>query len=619
MQGNESVYMKILRSVACLLNKVYQPIKENGRFFFFMYLIGVIVTYEELPKDNPDACVYGNLWLELFLDLYVVCLLLTFIPMRVRRWIRAFLYVIAYATTIADVFCWEKFQSTLNPSMLLLVGETDGREASEFFSSYFSADLLFSGVGLVLLIMLIHILCAFWGKVRMQLPDKLQKSYAVLCKGFNRLQPVLGVLCLGLLVWSACTSAHNKKEMVQMFSMDTIGSVEHELTTSDCAQFYLPVYRLAFSIFANELASQQIDRLIEAKDKVKVDSCTFKSPNIVLIIGESYGKHHSQQYGYFMPTTPRQIKLQKSGLLVPFNDVVSPWNLTSFVFKNVFSLHVVGEKGEWCDYPLFPELFRKAGYHVTFITNQFLPKAKEAVYDFSGGFFLNHPELSQAMFDTRNDQLYQYDSGLLDDFDKKEKQQSTNHNLIIFHLIGQHVAYKQRYPSDRRLFHADDYTNKRSDLSVSERSVLAHYDNAILYNDSIVNQIVKRFKNQDAIVIYMPDHGEECYEGNRGFICRKHSAAIDYDLARYEFEIPFWVYCSKKYIANHPEVFREIKAAKNRRLMTDALPHMLLYLAGIHTKDYHAEYNILSSKYDEKRPRLLKNTTDYDKLVEAKK
>lgn len=613
------MYMKILRSVACLLNKVYQPIKENARFFFFMYLIGMIVTYEELPRDNPDACVYGNLWLELFLDLYVVCLLLTFIPMRIRRCIRAFLYVIAYATTIADVFCWEKFQSTLNPSMLLLVGETDGREASEFFSSYFSADLLFSGVGLVLLIMLIHILCAFWGKVRIQLPDKLQKSYAVLCKGFNRLQPVLGALSLALLVWSACTSAHNKKEMVQMFSMDTIGSVEHELTTSDCAQFYLPVYRLAFSIFANELASQQIDRLIEAKDKVKVDSCTFKSPNIVLIIGESYGKHHSQQYGYFMPTTPRQIKLQKSGLLVPFSDVVSPWNLTSFVFKNVFSLHVVGEKGEWCDYPLFPELFRKAGYHVTFITNQFLPKAKEAVYDFSGGFFLNHPELSQAMFDTRNDQLYQYDSGLLDDFDKKEKQQSTDHNLIIFHLIGQHVAYKQRYPSDRRHFHVDDYTNKRSDLNVSERSVLAHYDNAILYNDSIVNQIVKRFKNQDAIVIYMPDHGEECYEGNRGFICRKHSAAIDYDLARYEFEIPFWVYCSKKYIANHPEVFREIKAAKNRRFMTDALPHMLLYLAGIHTKDYHAEYNILSSKYDEKRPRLLKNTTDYDKLVEAKK
>ena len=72
-------------------------------------------------------------------------------------------------------------------------------------------------------------------------------------------------------------------------------------------------------------------------------------------------------------------------------------------------MHVVGQKGEWCDYPLFPQLFRKAGYHVSFITNQFLPQAKEAVYDFSGGFFLNNKELSKSMFDTRNTRLHTYD------------------------------------------------------------------------------------------------------------------------------------------------------------------------------------------------------------------
>ena len=92
-----------------------------------------------------------------------------------------------------------------------------------------------------------------------------------------------------------------------------------------------------------------------------------------------------------MKTTPRQAALENSRKLTNFIDVVTCWNLTSFVFKNVFSTHVVGEKGDWCDYPLFPELFRKAGYQVTFITNEFLPQAKEAVYDFSGGFFLNNP------------------------------------------------------------------------------------------------------------------------------------------------------------------------------------------------------------------------------------
>lgn len=613
MQANIYVYMKFIKYAVSLLNKAYQPIKDNASFFFFMYLIGILVSYAELPTNNPDAAVYSNLWLELFLDLYVICIILTLFPLKIRRWIRAFLYIIAYCTSLTDLFCWVKFQSTLNPSMLLLVGETDEREASEFFSSYFTSDLIFSSVGLLLLVMLIHILTTFLKKVK--LSPAISYKVTVAKQIINHSYHILGGVCLVFLGWAIESSAHNKKEMVQMFSLDTIGSVEHELTTSDCAQFYLPVYRLAFSIFSNELASQQVDRLIEAKDKMSVDSCSFKSPNIVLIIGESYGKLHSQQYGYFMPTTPRQIKREKSGLLVPFSDVVAPWNLTSFVFKNVFSLHVVGEKGEWCDYPLFPSLFRKAGYHVTFITNQFLPKAKQAVYDFSGGFFLNHPELSEAMFDSRNQQLYRFDRGLLDDYDKNQQQHNTDHNLIIFHLLGQHVKYNQRFPSDRRHFKAEDYEKKRADLNGKQRNVLADYDNAVLYNDSIVDAIISRFEDKEAIIIYMPDHGEECYEGNRGFICRNHSAAIDYDLAHYEFEIPFWIFCSYKYAAKHPDIYKEILGAKNRRFMTDALPHMLLYLAGIHTKDYHAEYNILSPQYNEMRPRILKNTTDYDKLT----
>ena len=613
MQANIYVYMKFIKYAVSLLNKAYQPIKDNASFFFFMYLIGILVSYAELPANNPDATVYSNLWLELFLDLYVICIILTLFPLKIRRWIRAFLYIIAYCTSLTDLFCWVKFQSTLNPSMLLLVGETDEREASEFFSSYFTSDLIFSSVGLLLLVMLIHILTTFLKKVK--LSPAISYKVTVAKQIINHSHYILGGVCLVFLGWAFESSAHNKKEMVQMFSLDTIGSVEHELTTSDCAQFYLPVYRLAFSIFSNELASQQVDRLIEAKDKMSVDSCSFKSPNIVLIIGESYGKLHSQQYGYFMPTTPRQIKREKSGLLVPFSDVVAPWNLTSFVFKNVFSLHVVGEKGEWCDYPLFPSLFRKAGYHVTFITNQFLPKAKQAVYDFSGGFFLNHPELSEAMFDSRNQQLYRFDRGLLDDYDKNQQQHNTDHNLIIFHLLGQHVKYNQRFPSDRHHFKAEDYEKKRADLDGKQRNVLADYDNAILYNDSIVDAIISRFEDKEAIIIYMPDHGEECYEGNRGFICRNHSAAIDYDLAHYEFEIPFWIFCSYKYAAKHPDIYKEIIGAKNRRFMTDALPHMLLYLAGIHTKDYHAEYNILSPQYNEMRPRILKNTTDYDKLT----
>ena len=55
-------------------------------------------------------------------------------------------------------------------------------------------------------------------------------------------------------------------------------------------------------------------------------------------------------------------------------------------------------------------------------------------------------------------------------------------------------------------------------------------------------------------------------------------------------------------------------ASRNKRYMTDALPHMLLYLAGIRCPEYKDRLNLLSPAYDETRPRILKNSADYDKL-----
>ena len=424
-------------------------------------------------------------------------------------------------------------------------------------------------------------------------------------------EPWLGLLFLVMFVVSTGKCFADKTAFVRLMSYDNIGQVEHELTKKEKAQLYLPGYRLVFSIYANELTAKQVKTLVENIDKAKVDSCSFRSKNIVLIIGESYNRHHAGLYGYHKDTTPRQEARAQKGELIPFSDVVAPWNLTSFVFKALFSLYTVGDKGEWCDYPLFPELFRKAGYHVTFLTNQFLPQAKEAVYDFSGGFFLNNPQLSHAMFDTRNTRLYRYDDGLLGDYDRLQRNNGEN-NLIIFHLKGQHVDYRTRFPRDRRHFNPEDYD--RPELKQKELRVLADYDNAILYNDSIVDQIIKRFEDEDAIVVYVPDHGEECYEGDVHFYGRMHSTEITARLAREEFDIPFWIWCSHSFMVGHPSLFNDIVKAKDRRYMTDALPHLLLYLGGISSPHYRDDLNVLSDGYNEKRPRMLKNTTDYDKL-----
>ena len=603
------------------------PLLKNGVFFFAMYALGILCAYLTLP-DNKGQDVYDNLWLELFLDVYFACAVLTVIPAKVRRWVSLALYVVLYGVALTDVFCFWKFGSVISPSMLMLVGETDSREAGEFLSTYLSLDVLSSPVAWIMLLFILHSLV----DLRKPLCRLLKVDYAKLQARFHfgflrffhryMLYPECGMLVLALLAWSVVTSWGNKRGMARLMTADTIGSIEHILTEPDHGEFYLPIYRLAFSVYSNHLASQQVDKCVAASKRVVVDSCSFRSPTIVLIIGESYSKAHCQLYGYPQKDTPRQRRLERGGWLTKFNDVVSCWNLTSFVFKNVLSMHVVGEKGEWCDYPLFPELFRKAGYQVTFLTNQFLLAAGQAVYDFSGGFFLNDPILSKAQFDLRNTSLHRFDEGLLSDYDNFLNEGKINlkgNNLIIFHLIGQHVSYNTRYPKDRAKWHADDYKELRPDIAGDHyrRRMIAAYDNACLYNDSIVTQIVKRFEDKDAIVVYMPDHGEEIFEPGRDIICRNHSATVDWPLAHYEFEVPFWIWCSRKYAHREPEVFKAIKDAKNRRFMTDALPHMMVWLAGISSKDYNDKYNLLSPNYDESRSRVLKNSVDYDKLRDA--
>ena len=593
------------------LGYLFDPILKNGAFFVFMFALGWICTQLEINHHLKNAKPYELSAPELFLDIYAVCVVLALIPGKVRFWVRSVLYVVLYGIALIDMFCYVKFDSTLTPTMLMLFGETTQQESQEFLSSYLNWDIITSCVGWILLLIAVHILWTILRKVllkmrhRMILP-KVNQTVPVVCKA------VLGVVVAWMLIDAYGQCEENKVAMHRLFSYDTVGQVEHELTKKECAKLYIPVYRLIFGIYANNLAKHQIDQLMAARKKVVVDSCSYRVPNIVLIIGESYNKHHSQLYGYQKPTTPRQLAMAQEGNLVAFSDVVAPWNLTSFVFKNVMSMHAVGDKGEWCDTPLFPEVFRKAGYHVTFITNQFQSKAREEVYDFSGGFFLNNPELSKYQFDTRNASLHRYDEGVLREYDVLKKH-NTQHNLTILHLEGSHVDYRGRYPQKTDTYFTPEMYD-RPELTDRQLKILAHYDNSLRYNDSIVWAITQRFVDEDAVVIYMPDHGEEIFDSKPYTYGRIHSAAIDYRLARNEMEIPFWIWGSPKYRELHPYGWEAIQAAKDRPMMTDVLPHLLLYFGGISTPLYRPEYDVVNPKYNQKRPRILKGETDYNKL-----
>lgn len=620
--------LTIIYKTLCLIVK---PVRCNVAFMVFMFTLFYVCCQLEIP-DIKGYKPYTYAGPEIFADLYVICVILSLFPRKIRHRLRAIFYAVVYPITVIDVFCFVKFGSTISPTMLMLLGETNNSEASEFLASYLSPDILKSAVGTALAIATAHMAWNIIKANRKRLIPGTLKVYAdaLVSNPTNAIRIFAGaanIFAAAMIIFILADNCEhiwaNKKAMHRLFSYSSIGAVEHELTKHDKAQLYAAPQRLAFSIYSNRLAAAQVEKLINGVKNIKVDSCSFRSRNIVLIIGESCNRRHFQLYGYDKPTTPLQVQLRDEGRLIPFSDVVSPWNLTSFVFKHVLSLYAVGDSGEWCDYPLFPELFRKAGYQVAFITNQFLPQAGEALYDFSGGFFLNNPTLSKVQFDIRNTGLHRFDDGVLADYDHlvastlPKREAEGKGTLTILHLKGQHTRYGERYPlKTRRKFRYTEYSRK---LSNRHRYIQADYDNATAYNDSIVHQIVKRFEDRDAIVIYMPDHGEECYLDNRPIMGRNHSARVTYDLAEEEFHIPFWIWCSRQYADTHPDIFNRIKDARNKPFMTDNISQLLLYLAGIECPWTRPDANPLSDTYYEGRPRILKNTVDYNSFFPPKR
>ena len=594
------------------------------RMFLFLYLAGIMSSILTVPPYKT-AHMYQWAPYELFADVYIIATIwllikglfykegATTIGRKICNWgyrlLLAVFYVAVYVLYIADMFCFVKFGSTLNPSMLLLIGETTGNEAGEFLQSYVTPDIIFSEVGAIALVPLLHAIVAGCWSHLSHLSHLPHFPY----------KPIFGTavaLAVGVCLY---LTYPNKHMFLHTMSLETIGQVEHSLAYRPHTELYQPPMRLAFSIRCNQLIGQQLGRLRATIGKVEVDSCSVKSPEIVLIIGESFNKRHAQLYGYEKANMPNQVRMEKAGRLTKFDDVVAPWNLTSFVFKLFMTTYCVGDKGEWCDYPLFCEIFRKAGYNVNFLTNQFQTKAKQEVYDFSGGFFINDEELSSVQFDHRNNRLHVFDEGLLKDYDAMADEQrskgiDSTKQLHIFHLMGMHVTYRIRCPNRMKKWGVGEYPDD-TDIPPKKRKILADYDNSVWYNDSIVNQIVERFKNDDAIIIYLPDHGEEVFgPGARHFFGRMHDAVINKRLADEEFRIPMWIYTTPLYARNHPDVVAAIKAAAPKKYMTDALSHLLMGLAGIHTKYYKPQYDILSPQYDESRRRLLKNNTDYDTL-----
>lgn len=523
------------------------------------------------------------------------------IPWRwLRLTVQMLVAIVVFVLCVTDCYCQEFFMSPISPQLLATVLNTDAREASEFFSVFLNYHVLLKWrLDVLLLLFILFITSCF-------IPFQKTKSIQV--------RKWMKAVAVMLLLVSCCSEVLPTYHYLQFFRPKTDSQVaeglifrhyHHEVPT--------PLHRFAFAQRTSTLTGQMLDNIIDATLTAKVDSCTHLSPHITLIIGESYNKHHSSLYGYALPTTPHQQRLRTNSALQVFTDVVSPWNITSNTFLDVFSLWDSSAKGTLGNYPLFPILFRQSGYHVRFFSNQFLLKSlTRGAGNEAGRFFLSNKRLSKRLFNHRNRRNGHFDMAMVEQVDNyKEKHADEPYTLDIIHLIGQHFNYAERYPTSNRVFTENDYIH-RSRLTKEQRQTVMHYDNATLYNDLILNQLLQLYQDEEAIVIYMADHGEEVYDDLpvEGRLYQEPTVSQ----ARQEFEVPFWIWTSELYRKRHPDMMTRIQKAAARPFMTDRLPQLLLGLADIRCHWYRPESDPLSDTY-QSGPRIISRSKDYDTLM----
>lgn len=330
-------------------------------------------------------------------------------------------------------------------------------------------------------------------------------------------------------------------------------------------------------------------------------SSTGDVSNVVLVIGESASRNFMQLYGYNAPNNPLLSELaneRESNNLFVFSDTISKEAHTSEVFESLLNYSNAETNKPWYHYHNMIDIFKRSHYETFWLEKQ----------------IIDQWGITQNLFSNRSKNRYYilgnygaYDEELAKFYTKNVQSRLKSKNFIVFHLIGSHSWYADRFPKSFAKFKPNDldFSNLHAS-SDRDKQIVTDYVNSLYYNDAVLNGIFNLFKDKDAIVFYLSDHAQDMFESGSTYGHRCSKAGL---------EIPFMIYVSDIFKEKHLKKVKLIKNALNKPFMSDDLIHSLLPLVGIHTKDEVESKNLFSPKFDAQRKRIVCwGSMDYDKI-----
>lgn len=307
--------------------------------------------------------------------------------------------------------------------------------------------------------------------------------------------------------------------------------------------------------------------LKKSQPEFEVFEATPLHPDIILIIGESFDKNHSNLYGYDKETNPLLSKREKDGSLVVFSSVKSPAPTTNEALSQILSLPDHQKNKDWYENPMLPTALSKSGYQTYWISNQ----CATGLYDRT----LSEIALlcDSAVF-TTDDYQNIYDDALFSPLMEYVGTSSdANPKFCVVHLMGSHYRFNLRYPENYTKFEEDDYLNQKAE----RRETFATYDNSILFNDYVVDSMMNMVDSLDAVVIYLSDHGLDFYYTQNQASHGRHSIPESFDAG---CQIPFMIYFTKPFREKYPEIVERTSLGSDREFNTKYLMNTIMDIAG---------------------------------------
>lgn len=423
---------------------------------------------------------------------------------------------------------------------------------------------------------------------KIQIKDrKLTKGFII--KSLSRYAKALTTfIVISLLV---CTKSYKKKYFENIKKQTAPVSVLYP--TKGMYRGYQHMLCVFFNVCnkREKLANYHIDKYTYTDNKQQ-------EPVIgIFVIGESLRSDAISANGYKRKTTPFLEEAMKNS---------NPKNGKLFIYPNVLSCDILTESSVRClmaknlrdnwtekkriHYKAFSGIFTGLNFDTYFyglqhstITDKYMKKFYNAK---------NHIVREDLQAIDGKTEGHYHDKYLIPHLNNKVKMNT----IYVIHTDGNHQPYNTKY--------------EKQQAKWGEETERDEYDTATFAFDEFMQQLIKKFKDANAFIMYTSDHGESFGEINPNTNEETwFHGTMPRDIAPEEQKrVPMIVWGSNKFITNNKDKFQQLQKIANNRynihFSHDNIWHSFLDCLNIKSDEIDKKLSICSPMFEIKQSQI---------------